>query len=173
MFLDEFGCNQGMTRRYAWAPKGKKAIGYAPVNYGENVSVVAAMRLDGVGASMQIEGAMTGEAFLKYLHRFLVPTLRPNDVVVMDNLSVHKVEGVAEAIRSAGARVLYLPPYSPDYNPIELCFSKIKTFLRKAEARTKKGLDQALTQAFQSITLKDIRGWFKHAGYNLLTGLPF
>jgi len=173
VFLDEFGCNRAMTRRYARAPKGKRAIGYAPVNYGENVSVVAAMRLDGLTASMQIEGAMTGDAFLAYVQQVLVPTLRPGDIVVMDNLGSHKVDGIAQAIRSAGAELRYLPPYSPDYNPIELCFSKIKTFLRKAEARTAEGLDHALTQAFQLVTLKDIRGWFKHAGYSLLTGLPF
>lgn len=173
IFLDEFGCNTAMSRRYAWAPKGKKAIGYAPLNYGENVSVVAAMGLNGMTASMQIEGAISGEVFLEYVRQVLVPTLRPGDVVVMDNLPVHKVDGVAQAIHDAGAKILYLPSYSPDFNPIELCFSKIKDFLRKISARTKEGLEQALTQAFQSITLSDIRGWFKHAGYALLSGLPF
>ncbi len=162
-----------MTRSYARAPIGQRAIGYAPVNYGDNVSVVAAMRLDGMTASMQIDEAMTGDAFLAYVNQVLVPTLKPGDIVIMDNLGSHKVQGIAQAIRSAGAEIRYLPPYSPDFNPIELCFSKIKALLRKAEARTKESLDQALTQAFQSITLKDIRGWFKHAGYNLLTGLPF
>lgn len=162
-----------MTRRYAWAPKGKKALGYAPVNYGDNVSVIAAMGLNGMTASMQIDGAISGEVFLEYVRQVLVPTLRQGDLVIMDNLPVHKVDGVLEAIHAVGAQVRFLPSYSPDFNPIELCFSKIKTFLRKAEARTKEGLDQALTQAFQSITLKDIRGWFKHSGYSLLSGLPF
>ena len=162
-----------MTRRYARAPRGKRAVGYAPVNYGDNVSVVAAMRLDGVTASMQIDGAFTGETFLTYVEQILAPTLRPGDIVVMDNLGVHKVQGVKELIRKTGAQLRYLPPYSPDFNPIEQCFSKIKAFLRKAEARTKEGLDHALTQAFQSITQKDARGWFNHAGYSLLSGLPF
>lgn len=162
-----------MTRRYARAPKGKRAVGYAPVNYGDNVSVVAAMRLDGITASMQIDGAFNTETFLAYVEQVLVPTLRPGDIVVMDNLAIHKAEGVKELIRSAGAQVRYLPPYSPDFNPIELCFSKIKTFLRKLEARTKEGLDHALTQAFLTITPRDARGWFKHAGYSTLSGLPF
>lgn len=168
VFLDEFGCNMAMTRRYARGPKGKRVKGYAPVNYGPNVSVLAAMRKDGVSTSMRIEGATTGEVFLAFLRHFLVPTLRPGDLVVMDNLAAHKVHGVKELLAEAGARPLYLPPYSPDYNPIEMCFSKLKTFLRAKAAWTREGLDQALTQAFSRVTPQDTNAWVKHCGYALL-----
>lgn len=168
VFLDEFGCNAGMTRRYARAPKGKRVKGYAPINYGPNVSVLAAMRHDGITTAMRIPGPTTGEVFLAFLRQFLLPTLRPGDVVVMDNLSAHKVSGVQEVLAEAGARPYYLPPYSPDYNPIEMCFSKLKGILRAKAAETLEGLDQALTQAFNLISSQDTAGWVKHCGYGLL-----
>ncbi len=112
----EAGCNAEMTRRYARGPKGKRVRGYARVNYGPNVSVVAAMRHDGISTAMRVHGAATGEAFLAFLRHFLVPSLRPGDYVVMDNLAAHKVNDVAEILVETGAKPLYLPPYSPDYN---------------------------------------------------------
>lgn len=168
VFLDEFGCNAGMTRRYARGPKGKRVRGYAPVNYGPNVSVLAAMRHDGISTAMRIQGATTGEVFLAFLRHFLVPELRPGDMVVMDNLAAHKVAGVRELLAEAGARPFYLPPYSPDYNPIELCFSKIKGFLRAKAADTLEGLDQALTQALNRISPQDTAAWARHCDYGFL-----
>lgn len=157
-----------MTRRYARGQSGKRVRSYAPVNYGPNVSVLAAMRQDGIEAAMRVEGATNGAVFLAFLKHFLVPKLKQGDIVVMDNLAAHKVDGVHQLITSAGARVLYLPPYSPDYNPIELAFSKIKGFLRSKAAWTKESLDQALTQAFACVTASDTAGWIGHCGYALL-----
>lgn len=168
VFLDEFGCNRGMTRRYARGPRGARVKGYAPINYGSNISVIASMRQDGVGAAMRVEGATNGAVFLAFLRRFLLPTLRNGDLVIMDNLAAHKVDGVEDILAEVGARPLYLPPYSPDYNPIELCISKLKGFLRSAAARTKEDLDQALTQAFDAISPQETNAWVKHCGYSLL-----
>lgn len=165
VFLDEFGCNTAMTRRYARSLKGSRAYGTCPVNYGPNVTVAGAIRLDGVVTAMRLEGAMDGEAFLAFTTHLLAPELRPGDVVVMDNLASHKVQGVAEAIEAVGASVLYLPPYSPDFNPIEMCWSKIKEFLRSQAARTRESLDHALAQGLDLVSFSDLVGWFKHCGY--------
>lgn len=172
VFLDEFGCHRGMTRRYARAFLGERARAYAPLNYGDNISVISAMRLDGIPTALSINGAVSGEVFLAFIQNFLVPTLKAGDVVVMDNLSSHKVEGIREAIERAGAQLLYLPPYSPDFNPIEQCISKLKGFLRSVAAMTKEGLDHALTQAFNSVSLQDIKGWVENAGYITLGVQP-
>lgn len=172
VFLDEFGCHRGMTRRFARAFLGERAIDYAPINYGDNISVIAAMRLDGIPTALSINGAVNGDIFLAFVRDLLVPTLRPGDTVIMDNLGAHRVAGVREAIESAKAHLLYLPPYSPDLNPIEQCISKLKAFLRSVAARTKEGLDQALAQAFDTVTQADILGWVEHAGYQTLAALP-
>jgi transposase len=172
VFLDEFGCHRGMTRRYARAFLGARALDYAPINYGDNISVIAAMRLDGIPTAMSIKGAVNGDIFLAFVRKFLVPTLRPGDTVVMDNLGAHRVTEVREVIEGANAHLLYLPPYSPDLNPIEQCISKLKGFLRSVAARTKEGLDQALAQAFDTVTRADILAWVKHAGYQTLPALP-
>jgi transposase len=163
--LDEFGCNTAMSRRFARALRGQRAHGHCPINYGPNVTVVGAIRLEGVVTAMSLEGAMDGEAFVAFTEGFLAGSLRPGDVVVMDNLASHKVEGVVEAIEAVGASVLYLPPYSPEYNPIEMCWSKVKAFLRAQAARTKESLDRALAQGLDLITFRDLIGWFKHCGY--------
>jgi transposase len=120
------------------------------------------MRLDGETVYTTFAGAVNGEKFKEYLRELLVPTLRPGDIVVMDNLRSHKVSGVAEIIESAGATVLYLPPYSPDFNPIEQMWSKIKAFLRKVKARSVDALLEAIPLAFDTVCLSDIEGWFKH-----------
>lgn len=165
MFLDEFGCNTAMARRFARALKGQRAHGKCPVNYGPNVTVVGAIRLDGVVTAMSIDGAIDGETFLAFTEGFLAGSLRPGDVVVMDNLASHKVEGVVEAIEAVGASVLYLPPYSPDFNPIEMCWSKVKEYLRSQAARTKESLNRALAQGLDLVSFSDLIGWFKHCGY--------
>jgi transposase len=154
-----------MHRRYARSLRGERAEGDAPVNYGPNISVIGAIRLEGVVTAMTIEGAVDGEVFLAFTERMLAPELRPGDVVIMDNLAAHKVTGIREAIEAVGARLIYQPPYSPDLNPIEKCWAKIKHLLRSIGARTKKALYQALAQSLDLVTLQDLLGWFKFCGY--------
>lgn len=164
-FLDEAGVNRAMSRRYARSPRGKRAAGHAPLNYGKNLTIVAALGIDGVTAAMTIQGAINGAAFIAYVEQVLAPTLKPGQIVIMDNLSSHKVDGVRQAIEACGAELVYLPRYSPDMNPIEKCWSKIKTALRRVAARTQEALEQALVDALNSIRPSDARGWFRHCGY--------
>lgn len=164
-FIDEAGVNRAMTRRYARAPRGERARGHAPLNYGKNLTIVAALGIDGLSAPMTMLGAINGAAFIAYVEQVLAPTLKPGEIVIMDNLGSHKVDGVRQAIEACGAAVLYLPPYSPDLNPIEQCWSKIKTALRRAAARTQEALEQALAEAISSIRSSDAQGWFRHCGY--------
>ncbi len=166
-FIDEAGSNIAMTRMYGRAAPGMRVVETVPQNYGKNVSMLAAISLGGIEAPMTISGAVDGLVFLEYVKQVLCPTLQAGDVVVMDNLSAHKVKGVKEAIESCGAKVLYLPPYSPDLNPIEKCWSKIKTYLRQAKARTREALEQALKEALLLITKEDAEGWFTSCGYPL------
>jgi transposase len=166
-FIDESGVNLAMTRRYGRAPKGERVVGAVPQNYGANVTLLAALGSHGLEAVMTIEGATDAEVFRVYIEQVLRPTLRPGDIVIMDNLRAHKAAGIREAIEQAGARLQYLPPYSPDLSPIERCWSKLKTSLRKAKARTREALDRAIAEALTLITEADARGWFTHAGYAL------
>lgn len=154
-----------MTPRYGRAKPGERVNEATLLNYGENISMLAAISLSGIDAPMTIEGAVDGLVFLAYVKLFLAPTLIPGDIVVMDNLSAHKVAGVIEAIEARGAKVIYLPPYSPDLNPIEKCWSKIKTYLRAAKARTREALEEALKEALLLITPSDLAGWFASCGY--------
>lgn len=156
-----------MTRRYARSERGKRAVGSAPVNHGANLTMIAALSLDGLGAMMTIEGATNGAVFLAYIEQVLAPTLQPGDVVIADNLGAHKVDGVRQMIEACGARLLYLPPYSPDCNPIEQCWSKLKTALRSIGARTKHALDDAIAQVLSLVTASDARAWFAHCGYSV------
>lgn len=165
IFLDESGVNRAMTRRYARAPRGQRAYAHAPVNRGSNVTLIAALSLEGVIAPMQVEAATSGDVFLAYLDQVLCPVLRPGDLVLMDNLPAHKVPGVRTRIESVGAELLYLPRYSPEYNPVEQLWSKIKAWLRKVGARTSEALDEAITAAFEAVTAEDAQGWFRHCGY--------
>lgn len=151
---------------------GERARAYAPLNYGKNVSIITTMRLDGIPATFSINGAIDGEIFLAFVRQFLAPALKTGDIVILDNLPAHKVEGIREAIEEVQAHLLYLPPYSPDLNPIEECISKVKNFLRSVAARTIEDLEQALIQAFDSVSQQDIKGWVNHAGYQTLTALP-
>ena len=164
-FLDESGSNLALTRLYGRAAPGERIPEGVPQNYGENVTMLAAIGLDGLQAPMTVNGAVDGAVFLSDVREVLSPTLRAGDVVVMDNLKAHKVAGVREAIEACGARLEYLPPYSPDLNPIEKCWSKVKTFLRKAKARTREALEAALKEALLTITEADVRAWFAHCGY--------
>ena len=164
-FLDEAGSNIAMTRAYGRAAPGERVIDSVPQNYGENVSMLACLSLSGISAPMTISGAVDGLVFLAYVEEVLVPTLAAGDVVVMDNLSAHKVKRVRELIEAVGAKLIYLPPYSPDLNPIEKCWSKIKTYLRAAKARTREALEKALREVLQLITEEDAAGWFSSCGY--------
>ncbi len=156
-----------MTRLYGRAPIGQRVRENAPVGSWNTTTLVAAVRAEGPRAPMLLEGAMDGEAFAAWVEKILVPVLRPRDIVVMDNLSSHKEKTVRPAIEAAGARVLDLPPYSPDLNPIEKMWSKIKTHLRRAKARCADTLCAAVGQALDAVTTQDIKGWFESCGYNI------
>jgi transposase len=153
-----------MTREYAWGPSGQRVVDSVPRQRGQVLSVAGAIGLDGVRAVMAYDGATTKEIFLRFVREALVPALRPGDVVVMDNLGAHRALGVRDAIEAAGARVLYLPPYHPELNPIELAWSKWKNLLRKVGARTHRTLAIALRDTIELITTRDLRGWYQHAG---------
>jgi transposase len=165
VFIDESGSNISMTREHAWAPVGERVVGHVPRNRGRVLTMIAALTLDGVEALMTVEGGTSGPVFLRFVNDHLVPVLRPGDLVVMDNLGAHHATGVKEAIRAAGADVLYMPPYSPDLNPIELCWSKVKARLRAAGARTVRRLRAAVRDAVSTVTQSDAEGWFIHCGY--------
>jgi transposase len=167
VFLDETGINLTLTRRYGRALRGKRVYGSVPQNYGQNVTVLGGLDRRGVRAAMAVAGPIDGTVFLTFLQQVLCPRLKLGDTVVMDNLRVHKVAGVKELIQAKGAKVCYLPPYSPDLNPIELCWSKLKAKLRLANARTPARLLRALKRSLQTITTGDAQAWFRHCGYHL------
>ena len=166
VFVDETGSHLGYTPRYAWAPRGQRAYATAPVNRGENKTVVAALTLDGIGPRLRFDGAMTTARFEGYVRHVLAPTLRPGQVVVADNLQAHHSPAARAAIEASGARFLPLPAYSPDFNPIEHAFSKVKQALRRAQARTDDDLRDATWTAFAAVTPADAAGWFTHCGYH-------
>ena len=151
VFLDETGAATNMVRLYGRSPRGERLVGAAPFGHWCTTTFVAGLRASGVIAPFVLDGPMTGEWFRAYVEQMLAPALSPGDVVVMDNLPAHKVAGVQEAIRAVGASVLYLPPYSPDLNPIEQLFAKLKALLRSVAARTKDALWQAIGQALDSL----------------------
>jgi transposase len=166
IFLDESGSNTNMSRLYARAKGGERADDAIPLSKGESTTILSSMRLSGETAYTTFSGAVNGERFKEYLKNILAPTLRPGDIVIMDNLRSHKVSGVTEIIESVGASVLYLPPYSPDFNPIEQMWSKIKAYLRMTKARSVDALLNAIPLAFGTIRTSDVFSWFKHAGYS-------
>jgi transposase len=165
VFLDETWATTNMARRYGRAPRGERALDAAPHGRWRTTTVVAALRADGVTAPLVLEGAINGPAFLAYVEQFLAPALRPGDVLVLDNLSSHKVAGVREAVEAAGAALRYLPPYSPDLNPIEQVFAKLKALLRDAAARTTEGLWAAVGQAFSRFPAAECARYLAHCGY--------
>jgi transposase len=166
-FVDESGVDIAMTRLYGRAPRGERAVGSAPQNYGENVTMLGALSASGLAALMTVNGATDGEVFVTFVREVLAPTLREGDIVVLDNLGAHRSASAREAVEVRGARLVFPPPYSPDMNPIERCWSKIKTFLRAAKARTREALEAAIKQAIATVTESDARAWFKHCGYVL------
>jgi transposase len=165
VFVDESGATTAMDRTYGRAPSGVRADGPVPQGHWKTLTLTTAVRLDGVGASLVIDGATDTSCFETYVERCLVPTLKAGDIVVMDNLTCHKTAEVERLIRSVGAEVRYLPAYSPDLNPIEKLFSKLKGWLRSAAARTVEGLIEAMGEALRAIRPGDILGWFGHCGY--------
>lgn len=154
-----------MALRYGWSPKGQRAEQKVPRNRGANTTLLTAMTAEGVLDAMVVEGGANKEVFLTYLDEVLCPSLRPGQVVLLDNLRVHKNAAVAARIAACGCRLLFLPRYSPDFNPIEGAFSKLKTFLRRAAARTRAALEAAIAQGLATITAHDAQGWFDHCGY--------
>jgi transposase len=154
-----------MTRQWGRAPKGERICEATPQGRWKVLTTLGAMSLRGILATMTIESATDGDVFKAYVEQVLCAALRPGDVVVMDNLSAHKVAGIRQLIESSGAQLLYLPPYSPDLNPIEKAWSKFKKFLRDAKARTEQALDQAVTDALKTINAENAAAWFRHCGY--------
>jgi transposase len=165
VFVDESGANTKMTRWRGRALGGQRLVARIPHGHYQTSSLISGVRLTGPCAPWLFEGAMDGEMFLAWVREGLVPTLQKDDLVIMDNLATHKVQGVREAIEAAGARLLYLPPYSPDLNPIENMWSKIKQILRSAAPRTHNQLIEAARTAFNAISTADCRGFFLHARY--------
>jgi transposase len=165
VWLDEVGSHLGMTRRYSRAPRGERAYGTAPGSRGKNRTLIAALTLAGIGPGLLLDEAVDRETFDGYIIHRLAPTLTPGQIVVVDNLKVHYSDRAREAIEQRGAQLWYLPPYSPDLDPIEETFSKLKTFLRAAEPRTLDDHSTAIWAALRTITPQDPAGWFAHAGY--------
>jgi transposase len=173
VFVDEMGTNTSLHPLYAWSPRGERARCFVPRNRGLNTTLLASMTAEGMGPCLAVEGATSRIVFEAYVEKALVPSLRRGQVVVMDNLSAHKGERVRELIESTGCELLYLPPpYSPDFSPIEEAFSKVKGLMRKAEARSREALVEAMGKALDAVTARDARGFFEHCGYRAL-GQPF
>lgn len=166
IFLDESGAKTNLTRLRGRAPKGQRVRGRTPQGHWQTTTMISSIRLDGTTACMALEGATDTESFRTYVQALLVPTLRPGDIVVMDNLSPHKSDPTLALITQAGAQVRFLPAYSPDLNPIEMMWSKVKNLLRGAEARTHGGLIAAIGQALARVTPQDAMNWFAHCGYS-------
>jgi transposase len=155
-----------LTPLYGRAAPGERVVDKVPRNYGQPLSLLAALGLQGLSAPMTVEGPVDTSVFRAYVEQVLGPSLSPGAIVVMDNLAVHKVAGIADAIRARGARVEYLPPYSPDFNPIEQGWSKLKTALRRRKARTRRTLERALAVLLPTLSCADARAWFRHCGYS-------
>lgn len=166
MFIDETGTSTKMARRCGRARRGERCRAPVPHGHWKTTTFVGALRLEGMTAPMVLDGAMHGAAFLAYVEQVLVPTLSPGDIVVMDNLPAHKPAAVRHAIENAGAELRFLPAYSPDFNPIEMAFAKLKAFLKKLAARTKHDLWQAIAQGIDTFTPAECQNYFAAAGYD-------
>lgn len=165
MFIDESGAKSNLCRTHGRAPVGQRLVAKVPHGHWKTTTIISAVALRGPFAPAAFDGPANQEIFRAYVEQVLVPQLRPNDIVIMDNLQLHKPAAVAEAIQSAGASVLYLPPYSPDFNPIENMWSKVKAHLRSAAARTFDDLCNILAAALTTVTHQDCQGFFHHCGY--------
>ncbi|MGO9773510.1 MAG: IS630 family transposase [Roseiarcus sp.] len=168
VFIDETSISTNMARRFGWAPRGERCRAAVPFGHWKTTTLVAALRFDRIDAPMTIDGALDGDSFRAYVEQVLAPTLSAGEVVVMDNVSVHKVAGVREAIAAKGAGVLYLPGYSPDFNPIEKSFSKLKSILQRIAARTAEALQAAVGEALRSFTPNECMNYFAACGYDAL-----
>ncbi len=162
VFVDEMGTNTSLSPMYAYAPKGRRDYAQVPRNRGANTTLLASMSLEGMGPCLAVEGATTTTVFEAYIEKVLAPSLRGEQIVVLDNLGAHKSERARELIEGRGCRLLFLPPYSPDLNPIEEAFSKIKGALRKAQARTREALIEAVGLAISAVAARDAQGFFEH-----------
>jgi transposase len=167
VFVDESGMHTSMDRLRSRAPKGERAYGKVPRNRGKNTTLIASMSLCGMGESMCVQGATDSEVFEVYVEHFLAPTLSEGQVVVLDKLGAHRTQRIRELIEEGGAELVFLPSYSPDLNPIEEAFSKIKNILRKVGARTHEALVEAMSGALCEVTPWDVAGWFDHCGYEV------
>jgi transposase len=165
VFVDECGVHTSLAPIHGYAPKGERLGLSVPRNRGKNTTLLSSMTLSGMGPSLAVEGATTAAVFETYVDQVLIPSLRRGQIVVMDNLGAHRPKRVRELIEGAGCELLYLPAYSPDYNPIEEAFSKIKNLLRKAAARSREALVEAMGKALCAVSPEDALGFFKHAGY--------
>jgi transposase len=165
VFLDETGTATNMARRYGRSPSERRLVAAVPHGHWRTTTFVAGLRQTGIVAPLVLDGPMTGPAFRAYVEQFLAPALEPGDVVVLDNLSAHRVDGVRQAIKAAGASILYLPPYSPDLNPIELLFAKLKALLRKAAARTKDQLWSTIGRLLDACPPVECANYLSHCGY--------
>jgi transposase len=166
VFVDECSSNTSLAPLYGWARRGERAHQSVPRNWGKNITLISSISKEqGIGASLVVEGSTNGTVFQSYLEEVLMPTLKKGQMVVMDNLSAHKGEKVRELIEGEGCELIYLPPYSPDFNPIEGAFSKLKSYLREACARSQKTLMEVIGQALSTISASDAQGFFEHCGY--------
>jgi transposase len=154
-----------MTRAYARAPRGVRALGHVPKNWGDSITIAAGIALRGLIAPLRLIGSMTGDVFEAYVEQFVCPELHADDLVIVDNLSAHKRSAIATLVENANARIRFLPPYSPDLSPIEPCWSKVKQVIRSLQARTLEALDDAIVAGLRAVTVSDARGWFRHCGY--------
>jgi transposase len=166
VFIDETGANTQMTRRQGRAWRGQRVVDKVPHGHWKTTTFVGALRVNGISAPLVVDGPMNGRVFLAYIQQQLVPTLRPGDTVIMDNLAAHKVAGVRAAIQSAGAHLVYLPPYSPDLNPIELAFAKLKQLLRSAAERVIENLELRIGKLLERFLPDECSRYFSHCGYS-------
>jgi transposase len=171
VLLDETGTNLGMARDYGWAPVGCRAEGHRPFNRGQNITLIGGLNSCGMVAPFMFPGGLDGNVFKTYVKQILVPELRPGDIVLLDNLPSHKVRGIEDILARAGAKLKFLPRYSPEFSPIEKAWSKIKSELRKAAARSYDSLVNAVKQALDKTSRKDAEGWFEACGYCIEPGL--
>ena len=166
VFVDECGTHTSLSPIYGYAPEGERLRPSVPRRRGKNTTVLSSMRLGGMGASLTVEGATTARVFETYVEKVLAPSLEPGQVVVMDKLGAHRPKRIGELIEERGCELLYLPSYSPDYNPIEEAFAKIKHLLRQAATRSREALVEAIGAALSAVSARDARGFFEHAGYH-------
>lgn len=165
--VDEMGCLTGMSRPYGYAPRGDRAVSYEPGGKGTRLSLIGALSMEGFLGGLEVEGTVNGDVFEVFVEQVVVPHLGPGKLVLLDNIAFHRRDSIRELIEAQGARVKFLPAYSPEFNPIEECWSTLKAWIRKKAARTVEALQEAITEAIQQVTSNNAEGWFRHAGYQV------